>query len=189
MPNLCVKSEILLVECNGSFGVPYNILHYSYENSTVPPMIHVKSLNLLCGRSVYWHMGIYFSWGKEVKKLLSSDSFGHLLGAEKTSSAGMHRPYVFLDKKLLSKKVSVKCLYVCQVSVVSEHHTRVFCSTSDGSGSGRKRNITLILTLEVEKIQRDRPEWNTQDIDMQQGGSPALLPSSRWPSIYLNEGG
>lgn len=74
-----------------------------------------------------------------------------------TSSAGMNLPYVFLAKMLLGKNIFVKCLYVCQVSVVSEHHTGVFCSTSDGNDSGRKRNITLMLTLEVEKIQRDRP--------------------------------
>lgn len=42
MPNLCVKSEFVLVEHNGSFGVPLNILLYSYENFTMPLMIHVK---------------------------------------------------------------------------------------------------------------------------------------------------
>lgn len=77
-------------------------------------------------------------------------------GAEKTSSKAMHLPYVFLAKKVLGKNVYVKCLYVYLVSVVSEHHTTAFCSISDGNGSGRKRNIALIHTLEVGKIQRER---------------------------------
>lgn len=46
MPNLYVKSEFVLVERNGSFGVPFNILHESYENFTMPLMIHVKSLSV-----------------------------------------------------------------------------------------------------------------------------------------------
>lgn len=46
MPNLCVKSEFVLVEHNGSFGVPFNILHESYKNFTMPLMIHVKSLSV-----------------------------------------------------------------------------------------------------------------------------------------------
>lgn len=46
MPNLRVKSEFVLAERNGSFGVPFNMLCYSYENFTVPVMIHVKSLSV-----------------------------------------------------------------------------------------------------------------------------------------------
>lgn len=153
MPNLCVKSEILLVECNGSFGVPYNILHYSYENSTVPPMMHVRSLHVtscmvgLC-IATWAHIFLEVKKSRSCSAVILLDTCKEL----KRSSAGMHLPYVFLAKKLLGKNIYVECLCVCQESVVSEHYTRVFCSASYGNGSGRKRNTTLILTLEVEII-------------------------------------
>lgn len=53
----------------------------------------------------------------------------------------------------------MKCSYTYLVSVVvSVHHTIVFYSISHGNGSGKWRNITLILTLEVGKRKRDHAE-------------------------------
>lgn len=96
MPNLCVKSEILLVEGNGSSGVPYNILHYSYENSTVPPMIHVKSLNVTSCM-----IGLCIdTWAHTFLEVKKSRSYLEVIlldtCKELKSSAGMHLPYVFL---------------------------------------------------------------------------------------------
>lgn len=68
-------------------------------------------------------------------------------------------PYLFLAEKVLGENVYVKCSYTYLVSiVVSVHHTTVFYSIGHGNGSGRWRNITLILTLEAGKRKRDRAE-------------------------------
>lgn len=160
MPNLCVKSEFLLVECNGSFGVPYNVLHYSYENSTVPPIINVKSLN-----AASCVVG------------LCIDTWTHTFCEVKKS-----RSYSAVILLNTCQELKRKALRGCTYHIFS-WPKRYWVKTSMAL-EGRETLLSSLPWKWGKTRGTDHAEhsghWHAAE------GS---LPSSRWPSIYLNESG
>lgn len=118
MPNLCVKSEFVLVEHNGSFGVPFNILHHSHENFTMPLMIHVKSLDVTS-----CVVGLYIDTREHIfLQLKKARSYSAVILLETCKEPKRQAPRdcacLILSwlKRYWGKKVYVKCLYAYLVS-------------------------------------------------------------------------